>query len=119
MPEREKHCCKTAYRVALETHMRVFPVPEANFFVRVFVGYVDAARKRGLAVDNGYFSVIAQVKAGGKKGDEPVENFNFRACRFKSFYLAPARLERTAHAVGNNAHFRAPAYGGFKRGKKA
>ena len=99
MPEREKHCCKTAYRVALETHMRVFPVPEANFFVRVFVGYVVPACVCDRAVDHGYFSVSAIVEPHVERCGHAIERQYPYAVSSQVFDRFFRQCEHTSHIV--------------------
>ena len=48
-----------------------------------------------------------------------MEDFHFRAQRFKLFYVAAARLERGAYPVDYYFNFRAVVFGSSQRGQKS
>lgn len=62
---------------------------ETLVFVDIFVGQIDAAGKRGLAVDDQKLAVVAVIEAGGKDRDIGVERVGADAHLAQLFRVAP------------------------------
>ena len=77
---------------------------EALVFVDIFVGQIDAAGKRGLAVDDQKLAVVAVIEAGGKDRDIGVERVGADAHLAQLFRVAHGKPRDAAEIIVYDAH---------------
>ena len=105
VPHLQKHQCKAAGGFALQHNGGVLPVAVLYFFIDIFIGQIDAARKRDPAVDHHDLAVVAVIVMRGNKGHDGGKHLALNAQLAQLFGVDARQRAEFTGAVIHQAHF--------------